>query len=123
MFGISFGEIILICVVALIVLGPKQLPPLASRIGLIIFSIKNYFTSLKQEIYYNSGMNELVNTKNELIKTYSSIRGNILPENKIEEYQSEIVLQEAREPYQPELEFDRQPELFDAHFAKSNPNE
>jgi sec-independent protein translocase protein TatB len=120
MFGISFSEIILICAVALVVLGPKQLPGVASRIGLIIYSIKNYFTSLKHEIYYNSGVGELINTKNELMKTYSQVRSQISPHNKIENDATPIVFklteeqsQQNLEPYQPELEFNRQPELFD----------
>src|SRR6185437_8066414 len=130
MFGISFSEIFLICVVALIVLGPKQLPGIASRIGLIIYSIKNYFTNFKQELYYNSGVSELINTKNELIKTYSKIRSNVTSSNKIEDHtitdtylftveqhQTEFV------PYQPELEFDRQPELFDKTSIQNKINE
>ncbi|HLX55064.1 MAG TPA: twin-arginine translocase TatA/TatE family subunit [Aquella sp.] len=114
MFGISFSEIILICVVALIVIGPKQLPGMASRIGLIIYSIKNYFTSLKQEFYYNSGVGELINTKNELIKTYSQVRSQVSPHNKIEDYNphEDLKLTEEQpkpsfQPYQPEL-FDNQ---------------
>ncbi len=120
MFGINFSEIILICAVALIVLGPKQLPPLASRIGLIIHSIKNYLACLKQDIYSNSGIGELINTKDELIKTYSSIRKDIMPHNKIEnQYISKDHL-EVEEIYQPELEFDRQPELFDKPVHEQN---
>jgi len=33
MFGLSIGEIALICVVALIILGPKKLPELAKGLG------------------------------------------------------------------------------------------
>lgn len=127
MFGISFSEIILICAVALIVLGPKQLPVVASRVGLIIYSIKNYFTSFKQELYYNSGVSELINTKNELIKTYSKIRNNITPYNKIEDHAApdnfKLTEEEHQlecEPYQPELEFERQPELFDNPCIQGN---
>lgn len=123
MFGISFSEIILIFAVALVVLGPKQLPQLASRIGLLIYSIKNYFNSLKNEIYYNSGVNELINTKNELIKTYSSIRSNVMPHNKIEEPLAPNTLNMEEDWHQPELEFDRQPELFDFSQSKSKTNE
>lgn len=122
MFGISFSEIILIFAVALIVLGPKQLPQIASRIGIIIYSIKNYIASLKQEFYYNSGANELISTKNELIKTYSNIRSNVLPRNKIEEY-THIETICKQESHQPELNFDSQPELFDEHTILSNPHE
>lgn len=121
MFGISLSEIILICAVALVVIGPKQLPQIATRVGIIIYSIRNYVANLKQEIYYNSGANELINTKNELIKTYSTIRSNVMPYNKIEDYDQPDLAQDL---YQPELEFERQPELFDEPAAsRSRRNE
>ncbi len=118
MFGISFSEITLICVIALIVLGPKQLPQIATRIGLIIFSIKNYFTSQKHEIYHNSGVGELINTKAQLIKTYSKVRDTIKTPNtlvydEIKEHAAFINRTDSQIAHQPELNFDAQPELFD----------
>lgn len=122
MFGINFSEIVLICAVALVVLGPKQLPAIASKFGVFIYTIKNYISNFKQEIYYQSGAHEIINTKNEIIKTYANIRKNIMPHNKIDDYTQIPNNALNIEPYQPELDFDRQPELFD-HIAltrKSN---
>jgi Tat protein translocase TatB subunit len=119
MFGISFSEIILICVIALIVIGPKQLPVIATRVGLIIYSVKNYFTSLKHEVYHNSGVGELINTKTQLLKTYSNVRSIIRTNNTIipDEIQEHTITPNLTETqafaYQPELDFDAQPELFD----------
>lgn len=113
MLGISFSEILLIGIIALLVLGPKQLPQIASRIGLIIFSIRNYVANLKREFYYSSGAHEIINTKEEIAKTYTELKKSILPHNKIKDY-PEFNLQIPQENfYQPELDFERQPELFD----------
>jgi sec-independent protein translocase protein TatB len=116
MFGISFSEIFLICIIALIVLGPKQLPQIASRLGLMIYSITNYLTCLKHEIYHNSGVGELISTKSELIKTYSKARSAIGAKNTAvhdEITEHPVSKNNPQTLYQPELDFDAQPELFD----------
>lgn len=40
MFGLSFGEIILIMLVALLVIGPKRLPDLGNQLGRLMRSWK-----------------------------------------------------------------------------------
>jgi Sec-independent protein translocase protein TatA len=112
MFGISLGELLLIFAIALVVLGPKQLSQLASKIGIVIYSIKNYISVLKKELYYTSGANEILNTKSEIIKTYANIRKNIQEHNKIDEYVA-IKPEELPQFKQAELDFKPQAELFD----------
>lgn len=113
MFGISFSEIVLILVIALLILGPKQLPQIASKIGLLIFSIKKYFNSLKNELYQQTGISEIYATKHELINTYSAIKQNISFPQRIETEEYDSFWETEPQLYQPELDFDRQPELFD----------
>ena len=42
MFGLGFGEILLIAVVALIVLGPERLPKVAHSAGVWVGRIQNF---------------------------------------------------------------------------------
>ena len=51
MFGISFGEIILICVVALILFGPEKLPEIARSLGKILGELRRNSDRLKREFY------------------------------------------------------------------------
>lgn len=58
MFGLGFGEILLIAVVALVVLGPERLPKVAHSAGLWIGRIQNYINNVKSEINQQAGMAE-----------------------------------------------------------------
>jgi len=49
-FGIGIMELVLIFSVALIVLGPKQLPDVARTLGGWFYRIKNVADSARQEI-------------------------------------------------------------------------
>ena len=53
MFGISIGEITLICVVALIVFGPEKLPEIARSIGRISGELRRNTDRMRRE-FYNS---------------------------------------------------------------------
>ena len=50
MFGLSMGEILLLAAIALIVIGPKQLPEFARQIGKILNEIKRASGQFTQEI-------------------------------------------------------------------------
>lgn len=50
MFGLGFSEIIFLAVLALIVIGPKQLPEVARTIGRFINDIKRNTDFLKDDI-------------------------------------------------------------------------
>lgn len=114
MFGINFSEILLIFVIALIAFGPKQIPQIASKLGALIFSLRQYINKTKQEFYQQSGFNELNNTHQNLINTYNNIRGNISLNQSFELSENSFSLFNEEEMfYQPELDFARQPELFD----------
>lgn len=111
MFGISFSEVILILVIAIIVFGPKQIPEIAAKAGHIIFSIRQMLNKFKQEVYQQSGFNEFNNTKQEIINSYRQIRNDIITSPTIEYIHPENITEE-HPLYQPELDFSEQPELF-----------
>ncbi len=50
MFDIGFAELLIIFVVALLVVGPEQLPVVARKVGLYIGRMKRSFNSIKQEV-------------------------------------------------------------------------
>ncbi len=50
MFGLSMGEIILLAAIALIVIGPKQLPEFASQMGRFLNEIKRSAGQFTDEI-------------------------------------------------------------------------
>ena len=53
MFGISFAELLVIMIVALIVFGPEKLPEIASKLGKISFQLKKASDGFRRE-FYNS---------------------------------------------------------------------
>ena len=50
MFDMSFGELCIILIIALVVLGPKQLPQVAYRIGRWLRFFKNSFAAVGNEL-------------------------------------------------------------------------
>lgn len=49
MFDLSFGEIIVIFLVALVVLGPDKLPDAAKRLGKVVGSLRKTSNSVRRE--------------------------------------------------------------------------
>lgn len=113
MFGISFSEIILILVVSLIIFGPKQLPEIAKQAGRLFFIAQHFFIKIKEEIYQHSGLNELNQVKQDITHTYNQIKNSIASNPTCPDSTHEPLYNGTKKLYQAELEFDRQPELFD----------
>lgn len=59
MFGISFSELLLVSLVALLVLGPERLPGAARTAGLWIGRLKRSFNAIKQEVEREIGADEI----------------------------------------------------------------
>ncbi len=59
MFDISFPELILVCVIALVVLGPERLPEALRTLGLWLGRARRSFLSVKAEIEREIGMDEV----------------------------------------------------------------
>ena len=59
MFGISFSELLLVGLVALLVLGPERLPGAARMAGLWIGRLKRSFNAIKQEVEREIGADEI----------------------------------------------------------------
>ena len=59
MFGISFGELLLVGLVALLVLGPERLPGAARTSGLWVGRLKRSFNTIKDEVEREIGADEI----------------------------------------------------------------
>nr|WP_315492312.1 Sec-independent protein translocase protein TatB [uncultured Pseudomonas sp.] len=59
MFGISFSELLLVGLVALLVLGPERLPGAARAAGLWVGRLKRSFNAIKQEVEREIGADEI----------------------------------------------------------------
>jgi sec-independent protein translocase protein TatB len=58
-FGFSFGELLMICVVALIAVGPKKLPGMLHTLGQWLRKIRN----LTSEVRTQTGIDELLRSE------------------------------------------------------------
>ena len=59
MFGITFSELLLVGLVALLVLGPERLPGAARTAGLWVGRLKRSFNAIKQEVEREIGADEI----------------------------------------------------------------
>jgi len=97
-FDISFSEIIVIAVVALLVIGPEKLPKLARTLGAYTGRMQRFVAQVKDEVNREMRFEELQKLQQEVssaaLQTESSIMAEVqsLKEN---------VAQEAVEPVAP----------------------
>ena len=67
---IGWFEILLIAVIAIIIIGPKDFPIVLKKIGSWIGTIKRYFSTLQKEVslYYNENFDIDDSKKNKVNK-------------------------------------------------------
>lgn len=72
MFGISFSELIVITVVALLVIGPEKLPKVARTIGTLVGRIQRYTAQVKEEVNREFRFEELQKLQEEIKQSVSN---------------------------------------------------
>ncbi|SUA55525.1 Sec-independent protein translocase protein TatB [Oligella urethralis] len=81
MFGLSFSEIIIIALVALIVIGPERLPKTARALGLLMGRAQRYVNDIKSDIEREMHVDDIKKFKDEVAsnvsKAKSSVEGEI----------------------------------------------
>ncbi len=82
MFDISFFEIMVIAIVALIVIGPERLPQVARTLGHLISRCRQLVYSIKTDIHNELRMEELKNMHNTMQETVHSIENAVREEIK-----------------------------------------
>ena len=118
MFGINLSEILLIVVISLLLFGPEQLPGIARKAGKIFASLRNLRANLSSQFYEQIGLQQINQIKDDLQHTMAQLKHSISATSSNQQRltnftEAEFSAQEFQFLYQPELDFDYQPELFD----------
>lgn len=78
MFGISFAELGVVMLVALLVFGPEKLPEIASKIGKLSFQLRRASDGFRREFYnsvYTPAQEHKEQLKNELLSAKEEVLG------------------------------------------------
>ncbi len=77
MFDISFMEILVISIVALIVIGPERLPTVARTLGHLYGRCRGFVYSVKTDIHNEMRMEELKKMQSSVQDTVESVENSI----------------------------------------------
>lgn len=81
MFDVSFSELLVIAVVALLVIGPEKLPKVARTVGAFVGRMQRYMAQAKDEVNREMRFEELKNLQQEIKQTVeqetSALEGSI----------------------------------------------
>ena len=69
MFDVSFSELVVIAIVALIVIGPEKLPKVARTLGAIMGRMQKYVAQVKEEVNREVRFEELQQLQQEIKET------------------------------------------------------
>ena len=77
MFDISFMELLVISMVALIVIGPERLPTVARTLGNLYGRCRNFVYSVRTDIHNEMRMEELKKMQSSVQETVQSIEDSV----------------------------------------------
>ncbi len=77
MFDVSFSELIVIAVVALIVIGPEKLPKVARTLGALTGRMQRYVAEVKEEVNREVRFQELQQLQQEIQSTVTQTQANV----------------------------------------------
>ncbi|MGB6102758.1 MAG: Sec-independent protein translocase protein TatB [Pusillimonas sp.] len=77
MFDVSFSELMLIGVIALIVIGPERLPKVARTIGHLVGRAQRYVSDVKTDIQREMDLDELNNLKGQMEEAARSVKSSM----------------------------------------------
>jgi sec-independent protein translocase protein TatB len=77
MFDISFSELMIIGVVALLVIGPERLPKVARTLGLLLGRAQRYVNDVKTDIKREMDAGEFNNLKNQFDEAAGSVKASL----------------------------------------------
>ena len=77
MFDISFMEILVISIVALIVIGPERLPTVARTLGHLYGRCRNFVYSVRTDIHNEMRMEELKKMQSSVQETVQSVEDSV----------------------------------------------
>ncbi|MYN12398.1 twin-arginine translocase subunit TatB [Pusillimonas sp. TS35] len=77
MFDVSFSELMLVGVIALIVIGPERLPKVARTLGHLIGRAQRYVGDVKADIQREMDLDELKNIKGQMEDAAQSVKSSM----------------------------------------------
>lgn len=77
MFGISFSELFVIAIVALLVIGPEKLPKVARTVGALTGRMQRYAAQVKEEVNREFRFEELQKLQEEIKQAVISTEQNV----------------------------------------------
>lgn len=77
MFDVSFSELLVIAVVALLVIGPEKLPKVARTIGALTGRVQRYVGQVKEEVNRELRFEELQKLQQEIKQSVESVQSNV----------------------------------------------
>ncbi|MDV6341953.1 Sec-independent protein translocase protein TatB [Nitrosomonas sp. Is24] len=77
MFDISFMELLVISIVALIVIGPERLPAVARTVGHLYGRCRNFVYAIRTDIHNEIRMEELKKMQSSMQETVQSIEDSV----------------------------------------------
>lgn len=96
MFDVSFGEILIIAVVALVVIGPEKLPKVARTLGLLAGRMQRYVSTVKGDIERELKADELRRIQNEVTHQVDAVQSRVNNEFRQTEQDAQQVIQELK---------------------------
>ena len=77
MFDVSFAELVVIAVVALIVIGPEKLPKVARTLGALAGRMQRYVAQVKEEVNRDVRFQELQQLQQEIQESVTTSKNEI----------------------------------------------
>jgi sec-independent protein translocase protein TatB len=77
MFDVSFSELVVIAVVALIVIGPEKLPKVARTLGALAGRMQRYVAQVKEEVNREVRFEELQKLQQEIQSNVTKVKDTI----------------------------------------------
>lgn len=102
MFGISFGELMIIGVVGLIVFGPEKLPAVARTVGRLMRQVQDYTHAFKTELNRELHNAEILQLEKELKEEGRKLQAGLTDEFSEVQKQLEEATPAALSPLEPD---------------------
>ncbi len=80
MFDVSFGELLVIAIVALVVIGPEKLPKVARTLGLLAGRMQRYVSAVKADVERELRLQELHKIQDEVQQGVAEIKSEVSQE-------------------------------------------
>lgn len=90
MFGISFGELFVIGLVGLVVLGPEKLPVVARTLGRMMRQVQSYTNAFKEELNRELHNAEILELEKELHAEGRNLKAELTQDTGLQEANAEL---------------------------------